>query len=111
ETLTIAWVIFVWINNGALLYFLKRVKGVRFDKNIMFKLFLIIMSTAVMILIGRFFSNLWFDDLSISESSLVILLKTFVIGIVLFLAFSFTTIFVFRDKLNGIKSYLKELRR
>lgn len=111
ETLTIAWVIFVWINNGALLYFLKRVKGVRFDKNIMFKLFLIIMSTAVMILIGRFFSNLWFDDLSIPESSLVILLKTLVIGTVLFLAFSFITIFVFRDKLNGIRSYLKELRR
>ncbi|MCX6173172.1 MAG: hypothetical protein NTZ27_00245 [Ignavibacteriales bacterium] len=111
ETLTIAWVIFVWINNGALLYFLKRVKGVRFDKNIMFKLFLIIMSTAVMILIGRFFSNLWFDDLSISESSLVILLKTLVIGTVLFLAFSFITIFVFRDKLNGIRTYLKELRK
>ena len=111
ETLTIAWVIFVWINNGALLYFLKRVKGVRFDKNIMFKLFLIIMSTAVMILIGKFFSNLWFDDLSIPESSLVILLKTLVIGTVLFLAFSFITIFVFRDKLNGIRSYLKELRR
>ncbi|MFA5803353.1 MAG: lipid II flippase MurJ [Melioribacteraceae bacterium] len=111
ETLTIAWAIFVWINNSALLYYLARVKGVRFDKEIMFKLFLIIMSTVVMILIGRYFSNLLFDDLTILESSLVIFLKTFVIGIVLFLAFAFTTFFVFRDKLNGIRSYLKELRR
>ncbi len=111
ETLTIAWTIFVWINNSALLYYLARVKGVRFDKDIMLKLFLIIISTVVMILIGRYFSNLLFDDLTILESSLVILVKTFVIGIVLFLAFAFTTVFVFRDKLNGIKSYLNELRR
>lgn len=111
ETLTIAWTIFVWINNGALLYYLARVKGVRFDKEIMFKLFLIILSTVVMILIGRYFTNLLFDDLTILESKLIILLKTLVSGTVLFLAFALTTIFVFRDKLNGIRSYLKDLRK
>ena len=45
--------------------------------------------------------NLWFDDLNILESSLVILLKTFVIGIVLFLAFTYHS-FVFRDT-TGIR--------
>jgi putative peptidoglycan lipid II flippase len=111
KTLSIAWTIFVWINNSALLYYLARVKGVRFDKDIMFKLFLTIISTVVLILIGKYFSNLLFDDFTILKSSLVILLKTFTFGIVLFLAFAFITFFVFRDKLNGIKIYIKELRK
>lgn len=110
ETLSIAWTIFVWINNFTLLYYLKRVKGINFDKIMMMKLFLIIVGTVILILIGRYFSNLFFDDLTFLESSFVILLKTFAIGIVLFLAFAFTTVFVFRDKLNGIRSYLKDWR-
>lgn len=111
KTLSIAWTIFVWINNSALLYYLARVKGVRFDKEIMFKLFLIIMSTVVMILIGKFLINLWFYDLNISESGLALLLRAFLMGIVLLLMFTITTVFVFRKQLDGFRAYFKELRK
>lgn len=111
QTLAIAWVIFVWINNGVLFYYLIRVKKIRFDKNLMLKLFLILMSTIVMILIGRYFSKMWFDDLSISGNSLAILVKTFVSGVVLFLVFAFTTVFVFRDKLKGTSKKNKNDQR
>ncbi len=111
KTLSIAWTIFVWINNGTLLYYLKRVKGVQFDKDILWKLFLILVSTVIMILIGNFLMVYWIETFNNSESTLMLLIKTFLIGMVMFLIFTSITFYVFREKLDGIKIYFKELRK
>jgi peptidoglycan biosynthesis protein MviN/MurJ (putative lipid II flippase) len=108
EALTITWVIIVWINNGALIYYLVRVKNLRFSSTIILKLALLILITSVLILVSKDGTNWWFAEMNTVGDSWMRLVKLTCAGFILLIIFSVTVYFVFRDKLSGIFNHLKK---
>lgn len=108
QALTITWTIIVWMNNFFLFYFLFRRKGFALDKIVVLKLLLVILCSAAIALIGKYFADLWLADLTAVQSSLLVLLKTMLIIFVLLILFISATVVVFRDQIGGVISYLKD---
>ena len=110
ETLTVTWVIIVWTNNFALIYFLARYKDIHFNKTIVMKLFLVLLTTAALIILCKNFVDGWFGEANALQSNLHLLLKVSGAGIILLLVFIIGISFVFYDRLDGIIHYFKKNR-
>jgi peptidoglycan biosynthesis protein MviN/MurJ (putative lipid II flippase) len=110
ETLTVTWVIIVWTNNFALIYFLAHYKDLHFDKTIVMKLFLVLLTTAALIMLCKNFVDVWFGEANALQSNLHLLLKVSGAGIILLLVFTIGISFVFYDRLDEIIHYFKKNR-
>lgn len=106
ETLTITWVIIVWLSNITLVLYLVLIRKIRFDKRNVFKLALVVITTVVIALLSKQFVNSMFDN--VNESSLVVLLKLSGAGLTLLLVFTSIVYYIFLDRLGNILSYLRK---
>ncbi|MEW6701839.1 MAG: lipid II flippase MurJ [Bacteroidota bacterium] len=111
QALTITWVVIVWMNNFFLFYFLFRRKGFALDKIAVLKLLLVILCGSAMALIGKYFSDLWLADLTVVQNGLLVLLKTMFAIFVLLILFISLVAVVFWERMSGVVSYLKGLRK
>ncbi|MEW6196925.1 MAG: lipid II flippase MurJ [Bacteroidota bacterium] len=106
EALTITWAIIVWLNNITLVLYLARIRKIRFDKGNVFKLALVVITTAVIALLSKQFVNSMFNN--VNESSCVVLLKLSSVGLTLLLVFTSIVYYIFRDRLVNILSYVRK---
>lgn len=102
ETLTISWTIVSWINVSALIYYLRRFKHIQLDMGMLVKLMFVLMITVLLIIMGKNLTGLFFPNLNSIKNSWQILFKIIIEGIILFLAFSSTMYFIFRNMLKNL---------
>jgi len=106
-TFAAAWVIFVWTNNGALIWFLYKKMNVRIESYLSGKLLMILMSSLIFSLGVRWLLTSMHLFSGTGETGWILLYKAVLIGIALMFLYAGIVFYVFRARLTGIWTKLK----
>lgn len=111
ETLAITWVIIMWMDNGALIYYLVQVKKLYFDTSIVSKILITLLITAALIFIGKVSMNIFFSEDELVHDNSTALIKIASAGFFLLLLFGMGMFWIFKDMLKKFVADLKQSRK
>lgn len=102
KALAVTWVVIGWINNCALIYYLFKVKKIRFSRTIVSRLLIILLITTALIILINYLVSSYFFGMNTVYNLWQTLIKVVLGGLILMIIFSAAVYLVFHDMLGRL---------
>jgi putative peptidoglycan lipid II flippase len=107
-TFAVSWVIIVWLNNCVLVLVIHKRLNLRFERKFYARLFMVFAFAAGLSLVAKWFFEVIHFFPGIEETGLILLYKTGMISLVLFILYAGLVSIIFRTKLKTMWAGLKK---